>query len=242
MKNQYFGDARDYFKYQLLTTLMRALPCLDQLTCLWMLTPPTARHEGNRPFVPDPRLPELTEFFRSRLNNGSRDVREMRAFFALYRFRYFPYGDAPPYFSMASRARYFANIPKEALARSLVFFDPDTGMEPKKLLDKHLAFRELADIFYKLDTDSVAVVYQHLRRVPGCWDVICDQVRSALRVNVAYIAEGDLSFLVIPRNGDLVAIVNALTRMTRDGIPGHKTSRRLGTLEYAPSLYSSPLI
>jgi len=236
MKQQYFGDARDYFKYELLTSLMRGLPRLGQLTCVWMLTPPTVRREGNRAFLPDPRLPELTEFFRSRLRNGSRDLGQMRTFFASCGFRYFPYGDAPPYFSMVSRQSYFRDIPDKALAGSLVFFDPDTGMEPRRLLDKHLGFGELADVFDRLDRDSVAVVYQHLRRVRSCWDLISGQVRTQLRANVAYIAQGDLSFLVVPRDGDLVPIVNVLAALAVHGRPGRKASRLVGRAEYIPTV------
>lgn len=40
MKNQYFGDRRDYFKYDVLERLATELHEVQRLTCLWMLTPP----------------------------------------------------------------------------------------------------------------------------------------------------------------------------------------------------------
>ncbi len=64
MKNQDFGDARDYFKYDALERLATDLTHVDRLTCLWMLTPPDGTGQGKVPFVPDPELPELTAFFR----------------------------------------------------------------------------------------------------------------------------------------------------------------------------------
>jgi hypothetical protein len=49
VKQQYFGDARDYFKYDVLERLASDLGMIERLTCLWMLTAPTAPgREGSR--------------------------------------------------------------------------------------------------------------------------------------------------------------------------------------------------
>jgi hypothetical protein len=56
MKIQYFGDRRDYFKYDVLERLATDLDEVRQLTCLWMLTPPDGCGQGHVPFVPDPEL------------------------------------------------------------------------------------------------------------------------------------------------------------------------------------------
>jgi hypothetical protein len=40
VKNQYFGDRRDYFKYDVLERLATDLPQVERLTCLWILTRP----------------------------------------------------------------------------------------------------------------------------------------------------------------------------------------------------------
>jgi len=48
VKNQYFGDRRDLLKYSLLETLATGLSGIDQLTCIWLLTPPAANNDGNR--------------------------------------------------------------------------------------------------------------------------------------------------------------------------------------------------
>jgi hypothetical protein len=118
VKNQYFGDKRDYFKYDVLERLAADMPDIQQLTCVWMLTPPDATGQGRVPFVPDPELPELTAFFRSRLGSGDPDqtrAGEMRAYFEGHPFRFFSYRDDREDFGRATRAEYFASIPDEAL-------------------------------------------------------------------------------------------------------------------------------
>lgn len=49
MKNQYFGDKRDYFKYDVLERLAADVPEIQQLTCVWMLTPPDTTGQGKVP-------------------------------------------------------------------------------------------------------------------------------------------------------------------------------------------------
>jgi hypothetical protein len=58
----YFGDARDYLKYHLLEDLFRAVPRLERLVILWMLTAPDGTGEGNVVFAECSELPELTAF------------------------------------------------------------------------------------------------------------------------------------------------------------------------------------
>jgi hypothetical protein len=163
MKNQYFGDKRDYFKYDVLERLAADVPDIQQLTCVWMLTPSDTTGQGRVPFVADPELPELTAFIQSRLGSGDRDqtrVGEMRAYFEGRPFQFFSYRDDREDFGLATRAEYFASIPDEALRRSVVFFDPDVGMEPGLANEQHLRFGELAGVQARMDEASVAVVFQ----------------------------------------------------------------------------------
>jgi hypothetical protein len=183
MKNQYFGDKRDYFKYDVLERLAADMPDVQQLTCVWMLTPPDTTGQGRVPFVADAELPELTAFFRSRLDSGDRDrtrVGEMRAYFEGRPFRFFSYRDDREDFGLSTRAEYFASIPDEALRRSVVFFDPDNGMEPGSGNEKHLRFGELAGVQARMDEASVAVVFQYARRLADFWTFMAKQLRDRL--------------------------------------------------------------
>lgn len=233
MKNQYFGDKRDYLKYDVLERLTTDLPEIDQLTCAWMLTPPDTTGQGRVPFVPDPELPKLTAFFRNRLDSGGPDqtrVAQMRAYFGRRSFRFFSYRDDREDFGLATRTEYFASIPDEALRHSVVFFDPDVGMEPGLWNEKHLRFEELAGILVRMDEASVAVVFQYARRIADFWTLMANQLRDRLHCPLAYIAEPSLAFYVLcgspPRRE---ATLDVLRGIAARHTPGVRARRVVGT-------------
>jgi len=200
MKNQYFGDRRDYFKYDVLERLAAELPGIERLTCLWMLTQPDRTGHGNVPFVPDTELPGLTEFFRTRVDSRDperRRVGEMSQLFQGRPFVFFSYRDNREDFGPSTRGKYFASIPDEALRRAVVFFDPDVGVEPGRATEKHLRFEELAGVMERMDEASVAVVFQFGRRVPDFWNSLARQLVDRVRRPLASIAEPFLGFYVL---------------------------------------------
>jgi hypothetical protein len=233
MKNQYFGDKRDYFTYDVLERLAANVPDIRQLTCLWMLTPPDTTGQGRVPFVADPELPELTAFFRSRLDSGDQNqtrVGEMRTYFEGRPFRFFSYRDDKEDFGLATRTEYFASIPDEALRRSVVFFDPDVGMEPGSGNEKHLRFAELAGVQERMDEASVAVVLQYARRVSDFWSLMAKQLWERLHRPLAYIAEPALALYVLasssPRREAALEVLRGIA--TRPA-PGVGARRVVGT-------------
>jgi hypothetical protein len=203
MKNQYFGDRRDYFKYDVLERLANDLADVDRLTSLWMLTRPDSSGQGRVPFVPDPELPELTAFFRERLDSEDavrRRVTEMRTYFEGRPFRFFSYRDDRDDFDSITRSEYFACVPDEALQHAVVFFDPDNGMEPRRATERHLRFQELESILTRMDETSVAVVFQYWRRVRDFWTVMAQELGDRLGHPLAYIADPTLAFYVIVKS------------------------------------------
>jgi hypothetical protein len=233
MKNQYFGDKRDYFKYDVLERLATDVSLIQQLTCVWMLTPSDTTGQGRVPFVADPELPELTEFFRGRLDSGDRDqtrVAEMSVYFESRPFRFFSYRDDREDFGAASRTEYFASIPDEALRRSVVFFDPDVGMEPGFGNEKHLRFDELASVLARMEESSLAVIFQYARRVPDFWTVMANQLWETVQRPLAYIAEPSLAFYVltssVPRRDETLEV---LRKTAARHTPGVVARRSVGT-------------
>ena len=88
MKNQYFGDQRDFLKYNLLETLLDNLLFLRQLTCIWLLTGPSAGNDGNRSFRAHSGTESLAAFLNECVTHGQRDVRELTRYFADRRYRF----------------------------------------------------------------------------------------------------------------------------------------------------------
>jgi hypothetical protein len=48
VKNQYFGDRNDYFKYDLLIFLAEELAGIDKLSIIWMLTDKDSSGHGEK--------------------------------------------------------------------------------------------------------------------------------------------------------------------------------------------------
>jgi hypothetical protein len=232
MKNQYFGDARDYFKYDLLDRLASDLPQVRTLALLWMLTGPDGKNHGQVAFVPDPELPELTRFFHERLD--PRDdhrcrVSEMPLYFARRPFETYSYRDDREDFAPWTRDAYFRDLPEQVLRDAVVFFDPDNGMEPKNTTAAHLRFDELAGVLDRMGESSVAVVFQFQRRVHGWVATIAREIALATHRPVAHIVEGPLAFYVISRLDTRHAqVLSVLESVATRSTPRRSGHRRVG--------------
>jgi len=87
------------------------------------------------------------------------------------------------------RGRYFAEVIKEVKAlqakRLLVFFDPDTGLEPQSCTAKHVKATELGQVFGSMKPKDWLVLYQHRPlRFAGDWKMKAEE-KFALAVGVA---------------------------------------------------------
>lgn len=207
VKRQYCWDARDYFKYDLLGTLREGLGEWMQLSCIWMLTPDDGSSDGKTQFVANRDLAKLTELFveQQALGKDGIGLRAMRDYFAP---PYFSYRDErPPYFG-ANRREYFEEIPNEALSRSLVFFDPDKGMEaPRSLTPAHLRFEELEKTFKRMDSESVAVVFQYRWHVLDFWTEMAEKLGRSVSSTLAYVVEGNVGFYVAPKSDHTLPVI-----------------------------------
>lgn len=215
MKKQYFGDRRDLFKYDLLLDLVEAHGH-HRLTIIPMLTPDDGTSEGNlRQQDRRLRRESLFEFLRACLAEERRDLENLRPFFAdfgidlslVWPGRHLGAG-------AADREAYFAGVSPEALSRSVVFFDPDIGLEPRTTSymmrngpEKYLLYEELRALWDRATGTSVFVVYQHLQRNaakrPSDLAHRLLEVSRHLRVKAVAVAQGDLAFVVAAKSASL---------------------------------------
>ena len=224
MKDQYFGDARDYFKYHLLEELIASLPAVNQLLCLWMLTPPDQTNEGNVPFVESQELPELTSFLRGHVDSGDRRVRHMRDYFSMRGIKYTPWGDEEPYFTNASRTAYSENVPSECLRDAVVFFDPDKGVALEKVTPQHLGLDDVMRLRERMNGNSVVVIYQHFPRKADFWNAMAKTLRERIGGFVGYVHDPAVCYYVISGDAEKSDRVDvALRRVASSG-----ASRRVG--------------
>ena len=64
------------------------------------------------------------------------------------------------------RREYFEQIGDELLSKSLVFVDPDTGLEVKRPEEKHILYAEVKDLYERMDDSSILMIYQYFPRRP----------------------------------------------------------------------------
>ena len=167
MKNQYVGDINDYVKYAFLRYLMRA-GC--EVTVCWMLTSDDGRTDGNRrEYLDRPERyrhhdPELFDALAGHLRQA-RDIKSIEEAGILPNARF--HSDLIEDRDEA-RDAYFSRLFGRVETKSLIFFDPDNGLDVasvrpgRRNSSKYLFHDELANI---LHAGHSAIVYQHFPRV-----------------------------------------------------------------------------
>lgn len=175
MKNQYFGDIRDLFKYDLIKSIMEQTSSLQGTSIIPMLTKPEKRSDGNkRNFEmakkngrPGTRNSKLIRFLKQyKKNIKERQVKKISIYFKFIGFKtiFFDGNDNNKYFENTIRSEYFSNVPVKLLYKSLIFIDPDIGLQIKNSTEKHLHFEEVKYLYDNMDENSILMIYQHFPR------------------------------------------------------------------------------
>ena len=170
MKNQYFGDRNDYFKYGLAISLAKGLPDIVRFTFIPLLTPSDHSRDGQVVnYTQGSRHKDLFLFLRSCLQ-GSRDIYRPRKFFrqSQVSIEYCPYRDQAE-FRHSERTRYFREIPRAHLRQAVILLDPDNGLEVKSStassFHKYVKYEEARSVFERMGEASLLLIYQHFPRV-----------------------------------------------------------------------------
>jgi hypothetical protein len=216
MNRLFFGDARDLFKFDLVRHIMKAFPDLASFTFVPMLTEEEsatgkkktatkdlglAQKEGragtqNRELMVDMgRLQEIDddlEYFHGiqsyfKKENVIVDVLHKDTFSHEHRENYFK--------------KMFADFPKN----SLIFLDPDTGLEVKNPTQRHLLFEEVTSIYDHMDHMSVLMIYQHLPRVTseGYIKKQCNKLARITHSRPETITDNEIVFFILTKNPQL---------------------------------------
>ncbi len=118
------------------------------------------------------------------------------------------------WFTQEQRTDYFDAVKGELLDRSVIFFDPDIGLETgttgymrKSSPEKYLLYSELKSVWKRSSVDSVVVVYQHLqkdaRKRLGDVERRVSDLHRLLETRAYAVQWNDLAFLVVARDGDV---------------------------------------
>jgi len=211
MNRQFFGDTRDLFKYDLVRHVMKALPVFDSFTFIPMLTKEeTTKKKGNtRDFEKATKLGKagsqnkdlITHMERLQEIDGDLEYfQTIRAYFK--KENIFVGLLKSETFSHEDRDQYFDNILTHFPKKSLIFLDPDIGLEESKPSKKHLLFDEVEKIFRKMDPQSVLMIYQHFprERHEGYVRRRCSEIYNLTDKHPITITDNEIVFFFIIKN------------------------------------------
>ncbi len=168
MKNQYFGDTRDLFKYDLIHHVVKELRHIGSFLFIPMLTRDDGRNDGGKKDYRKAKAGTQNILLVSHLENclkdGKRNISEIKSYFInngidikIHKEEHF--------LEHKNRSSYFESMDKKLLLNSLIFLDPDNGLETKNPNEKHVLYSEIKDIYDKMNEKSVIMIYQHFPRV-----------------------------------------------------------------------------
>lgn len=218
MNKQFLGDERDLFKFDLIKEIIQGISKIEFFTYIPMLTDNDYRREnhGNKRNLKDAKAGSNNELLIDFLEEYKNIPIKDRTFYQIK--RYFKELDIDTefyqeneIFNNANRFQYFKNIPYDLLSKSLIFIDPDTGLQPKKSLDeKHILYWEVSYLYEKMDKDSLLMIYQHKLHEKRFFS----NVKKILKTNIGdspiYISDKSVAFFFLTKNGILKEDLNKI--------------------------------
>ena len=231
MKNQYFGDVRDLFKYDLLQRILNEISSLQRLTFIPLLTKynPESSHGNKRNFDrakedgrPGTTNEKLIAFLKEHgdIDRDKRDFTKIEEYFKSENSGVVIY-KGHEYFDKMRRDEYFKNIPEELLHKSLVFVDPDIGLQIQRSTEKHLLYREVTDLHYRMDEDSILMIYQHFPRWEKDHTKYLNRRTHELKEQTKnlpiYVSDNEIIFFMLMKNDELGSQLDGIiSRYKRD--------------------------
>ncbi len=223
MKNQYFGDQRDYFKFDLMIELATQVLERPRFTNVVMLTPNDDSGQGGAVnYGMGNGTPSLYHFLQchAHLPNEEREVVSLRDYFADTQtdVEYLPYADVFPHFAGKSREAYFTGIPPEWLENAIILVDPDVGLTPpsgKASSNKHTTAIDLAQLKNRMGTAGVLVLFQFKWR--RTWQYIFEYIQRSFMEqeddgHFCAVHDGNLAFICITKDPRTQAAVRRCLR------------------------------
>jgi hypothetical protein len=232
VKNQYFGDRNDFYKYDLALSLVEQVDALRAFTLVPMLTPDDERADGGpadyaklgklRPGLYQYLMACVADPARRRVTSLKHYMRRN-----VPRVRYHQHGDAT-YITDVPRTSYFTSISQVEMASAVILVDPDNGFEvastSRATERKYLRYSELGDLYRAMGRDSVLLAYQHWPRMDrdqafaAIVEKIADQLPDA--AGPVCVSSGSVGFFALAKDEQLLSQV-------REVFDGYASSRGL---------------
>lgn len=207
---KYFGDSRDYFKYDLIKSVFEKTT-LRHYVFVPMLTEHREDNEGKvTPKNWGDKSQELLDFMVSCENKS---LRHWQSWLSGYAESYITVDPVDlTFFSDEHRNTYWDAF-QHHLSRNdaLVFVDPDTGLQTgrpsylrKMGREKYILNQELQFLIDHIDTSSVLMIYQHLPKNKHIHTESVERKLAQVRsvhpaANACAYREDDLAFIFVSK-------------------------------------------
>jgi hypothetical protein len=206
---KYFGDCRDFFKYDLITAILENHGIKN-----YVFVPMLTKHRIDREGEKSPKMirgksEALLAFIR---NCRSKDLCHWEQWMAQFVENY---RTLPPvngfFFDHENRAEYWIAFKEHLKTKdALIFLDPDTGLERSSFIrsserEKYILNGEISLLHNHLDPSSILMIYQHLQNNKRLHesDVIrkLEQLKASHEnARVCGYREDDLVFLFLSKD------------------------------------------
>jgi len=215
MKKQYLGDIRDLFKYDLIQCILEGIRMLQGFTFIPMLTENDPKKgDGNKRDFNKAKAgtnnKDLVDSLKkyNKIDPNERDFTEVKKHFESRGFEIRIYEErGNKYFTNIKRSRdeYFEHIPLGLLHKSLVFVDPDNGLQIKDSTEKHLLYGEVKNLYERMDKDSILMIYQQFPREDHeeYLSRRANELRELTQDLPIYISDNEITFFLLTKNDKL---------------------------------------
>lgn len=213
MKNQYFGDTRDLFKYDLvLELLLRSnLSCFTFIPMLTKDEPSTyggkIDHSRARAGA---RRAILRKFLERCIKEGRRSMKELEEFFKnseLPKTVNLTVYKKNSYFSDSHREEYFSRVTKRLLTKSVILVDPDIGLEVKSMKgrgEKYIRYEEVKLLYDCMDNHSILLIFQFIPRVKRerYFSIISKRLKQKIvgKPPIYYVSDNQVVFFILTKD------------------------------------------
>jgi len=212
MKNQYFGDTRDLFKYDLILELLFRSN-LKRFTFIPMLTKDESGTYGGKidysRAKAGTRRVVLRRFLERCLKNDRRNIKKLERFFEsnkLPKRIELTIYERDGYFSDKTRKEYFSAIKRNLLSKSVILVDPDIGLEVKNMKgreEKYVNYAELRILYGRMDRHSILLIFQFIPRVKRdrYFSKISEKLKEKVtgKSSVYFISDNQIVFFILAK-------------------------------------------
>lgn len=211
MKNQYFGDNRDLFKYDLIEFILNnnKNSSNNRFTFIPMLTK-NKGSDGNKIHNPIAGRENkvLREFLEECRDKNRKNIAEIKTYFnSNHNIQLIIYGEhrKNEYFSHKNRAEYFKKIDDTLLSNPLIFVDPDNGLEVKRSNEKHLLYSEVRRLYERMNGNSILMIYQHFPRENhrAYCERRCNELKEKVGDLPILISDNEIIFFLLTKNREM---------------------------------------